>query len=354
MQLGGMPLQSQLFSGTGGWKLENSLPPVFTTQMSQMGGMQSGMMGGTQNGMMGGTQSGLMGGAQNGMMGTQGGMMGGQGGLMGTQGAIMGVGFPAPFYQRVAATTGGNYFAGATPPTVVAPSRTNNFMPHWYAVGAGGGNSGGMPQAGYGGNGGFSGTNGGNGGYEMPTEGAEYATNYATQSGGMPPESSFTPYARGATMANIDGGGLTSNGGTVARIKPYAASGAQSFVTVAMPGEHCGTDRVCLGNARCVFGWCQCPEGTRIENGICSYEKAAASKQWAPPRTRGTHGKQTAPKVRRSEVATTARDFAQPFQVSLFRKGKRNRTSVIGPGDRRTTPGPAVCLGKTMPIFFTM
>ncbi|KAH7726053.1 hypothetical protein AAVH_06496 [Aphelenchoides avenae] len=144
---------------------------------------------------------------------------------------------------------------------------------------------------------GYGGTEGGNGGgYEMPSGGTEFATNYATQFGGMQPQSPFIPYARGAAMANIDGDGTTPNGGRVARIKPYANGGSQSFVTVAMPGEHCGTERVCLGNARCVFGWCQCPERTRIDYGICSYEKGAASKQWAPPRHAEHTGNRRRPK----------------------------------------------------------
>ncbi|KAI6211169.1 hypothetical protein M3Y96_00405400 [Aphelenchoides besseyi] len=37
----------------------------------------------------------------------------------------------------------------------------------------------------------------------------------------------------------------------------------------AKPGEHCGSDRICVGNSHCTYGFCKCEDGTRNDGHKC-------------------------------------------------------------------------------------
>uniref|UniRef100_A0A914YHW7 EGF-like domain-containing protein n=1 Tax=Panagrolaimus superbus TaxID=310955 RepID=A0A914YHW7_9BILA len=71
----------------------------------------------------------------------------------------------------------------------------------------------------------------------------------------------------------------------------------------SMPGEFCGNGAAkCLGNSICAKGWCRCPDGVAVENGICAYPSP-------------TEFQRTMPKIRRSQHSPTDNEnAAKPLQ----------------------------------------
>uniref|UniRef100_A0A914C187 EGF-like domain-containing protein n=1 Tax=Acrobeloides nanus TaxID=290746 RepID=A0A914C187_9BILA len=153
-----------------------------------------------------------------------------------------------------------------------------------------------------------------------PFDGNLYSTNF----------NQFHPMARG--VKNLPEDPSTQH-------RPPINSGGTSTsdddvppISVAMPGEHCGTGRICLGNSHCSSNYCQCPEGTKIHNGICSYADGIPKSQ--------------IPKIRQPK-STNPRAFANPLEscegdIPCTEGSSCSHINLLGP----------ICLCKEGTTFF--
>lgn len=78
------------------------------------------------------------------------------------------------------------------------------------------------------------------------------------------PQSTVPVYAQGSSTLKLD-----KNQPLNKKTKVVSTNEEN---TVAMPGEYCNLNRICLGNSRCISGWCQCVDGMKIEKEICAYQ----------------------------------------------------------------------------------
>lgn len=97
--------------------------------------------------------------------------------------------------------------------------------------------------------------------------------------------------------------------------KPGVTTAGES----AMPGEYCNKDRICLGNSYCTFGWCQCPDGRRIDDKSGNCESSGGGDDGA---TNGT---------------------AEPQEAGGFFPGQQHQlqhspTKRMGASERRRRP----------------
>ncbi|KHJ82363.1 EB module, partial [Oesophagostomum dentatum] len=111
----------------------------------------------------------------------------------------------------------------------------------------------------------------------------------------MPNFASFpVPFAKGTS---------TKSGDILAeRTKPSPR------LKVAMPGDFCGDESICIGNSLCQRQFCRCPPNTFAENGICSIRKRMS------PRTKQNHDHEEFIDPSSQEDSSENRQFAAPLE----------------------------------------
>ncbi|KAK6759710.1 hypothetical protein RB195_021339 [Necator americanus] len=77
---------------------------------------------------------------------------------------------------------------------------------------------------------------------------------------------------------------------------------------VAMPGDYCGDNSICIGNSLCQKQFCRCPPNTYAENGICSIRKRMS------PGSQHSNDHEDFGNIDSQEDSVESRQFAEPLE----------------------------------------
>ncbi|EYB99504.1 hypothetical protein Y032_0122g1086 [Ancylostoma ceylanicum] len=81
-----------------------------------------------------------------------------------------------------------------------------------------------------------------------------------------------------------------------------------SRLRIAMPGDYCGDDSICIGNSLCQKQFCRCPPNTFAENGICSIRRRLS------PGPKHSNDHEEFVDLNSQEDSAESRQFAAPLE----------------------------------------